>query len=35
MAQIDRYIQHMLRIDAKALVLTSNGPVLARQALLE
>jgi twitching motility protein PilT len=32
MAQIDRYIQHMLRIDAKALVLTSNGPVLARLA---
>ncbi|MFO0603981.1 MAG: type IV pilus twitching motility protein PilT [Polyangiales bacterium] len=32
MAQIDRYVQHMLRIDAKALVLTSNGPVLARLA---
>ncbi|MFO0645971.1 MAG: PilT/PilU family type 4a pilus ATPase [Polyangiales bacterium] len=32
MAQIDRYIQHMLRIDARALVLTSNGPVLARLA---
>ncbi len=32
MAQIDRYIQHMLRIDAKSLVLTSNGPVVARLA---
>ncbi len=32
MAQIDRYIQHMLRIDARSLVLTSNGPVVARLA---
>jgi twitching motility protein PilT len=32
MAQIDRYIQHMLRIDARSLVLTSNGPVIARLA---
>jgi twitching motility protein PilT len=32
MAQIERYIQHMLRIDARALSLTSNGPVVARLA---
>jgi twitching motility protein PilT len=32
MAQIDRYVQHLLRIDARALVLTSNAPALARLA---
>jgi hypothetical protein len=32
MAQIDRYIQHLLRVDAASLALTSNGPVVARLA---
>ena len=32
MASIDRFVQHMLRVDAAALTLSSNGPVVARLA---
>jgi twitching motility protein PilT len=30
MAQIDKYIQHLLRFEALSLMVTSNGPVVAR-----
>ena len=32
MAQIDKYIQHLLRFEALSLMVTSNGPVVARLA---
>jgi twitching motility protein PilT len=32
MAQIDRYVQHMLRIDARSLIISSGNPVIARLA---
>jgi twitching motility protein PilT len=32
MAQIDKYIQHLLRFEAQSLMVTSNGPVVARLA---
>ncbi|MEZ4407350.1 MAG: PilT/PilU family type 4a pilus ATPase [Polyangiales bacterium] len=32
MAQLDKYIQHLLRFDARSLTITSNGPVVARLA---
>jgi len=30
MAQIDKYIQHLLRFEAQSLMVTSHGPVVAR-----
>lgn len=32
MAQLDKYLQHLLRFEAKTLTITSNGPVVARLA---
>ena len=30
MAQLDKYLQHLLRAEARMLILQSNGPVVAR-----
>ena len=32
MASIDRFVQHLLRVDAQTLTLSSNGPVVAKLA---